>query len=65
MSHTFLIIIFLILLTDSIGANTVSWFGEKWYTKHFKTFSRYFPAVKGWTAMYLALVIFIGLMIFL
>ncbi|MDH5442617.1 MAG: hypothetical protein OEX08_03410 [Candidatus Nomurabacteria bacterium] len=55
-----LIIIFIILLVDSIGANLTSWLGAKWYTKHFRIMSRYFPASKGWSAWYLFLVLLIG-----
>ena len=54
------VIIFYLLLIDSIGANLLAWFGEKWYTKHFRVFSRYFPASKGWCLCYLILVLWAG-----
>jgi hypothetical protein len=55
------LIVFIILLIDSLGANAVTWLGgEKWYTKNFRIFSRYFPATKGWTTYYLILVLWIG-----
>ncbi|MAG52611.1 MAG: hypothetical protein CMH62_01475 [Nanoarchaeota archaeon] len=54
------VIIFYLVLIDSIGSNLVVWFGEKWYTKNFKIFSRYFPIAKGWSALYLILVLWIG-----
>jgi len=54
------LIIFYLLLIDSIGANLIAWFGEKWYTKHFHFFARLFPAIKGWAFYYLILVIWIG-----
>ncbi|MAF59471.1 hypothetical protein CL631_01330 [bacterium] len=55
------LIVFFVLLIDSIGANLVSWCGgDKWYSKHFRLFSRYFPATKGWTTAYLILVLWVG-----
>jgi len=58
------VIVFYLLLIDSIGANIVSWFGlEKWWKGNFRLFSRYFPVAKGWTILYLALVLFIGYII--
>ncbi len=46
-------IIFYLLLIDSIGCNLVVWFGNKWYTKHFRWLSRFFPPAKGWALYYL------------
>ena len=61
MTFSFETVLFLLLLIDSIGANLLTWCGgQKWWTKHFRIFSRYFPAVKGWTSFYLVLVLFIG-----
>ena len=58
-------IIFYILLVDSIGANLMSWGGgQKWYHRHFRILSRYFPATRGWTTYYFILVLFIGFLIF-
>lgn len=53
-------ILFYLLVIDSVGANAVAWFDGKWYTKHFKIFSRWFPVAKGWTAWYLVLVLWLG-----
>lgn len=59
------VIVFYLLLIDSLGANLLSWGGQrKWYQKNFRIFSRYFPATRGWTTYYLILVIFIGTLIF-
>ena len=58
------VVVFWILLVDAIGANIVAWPGNSWYKEHFRLFSRWFPATKGWTALYLALVLFIGYLIF-
>jgi len=54
------VIIFYFLLLDSLGAVAVAWLGHDWYAKHFRIFSRYFPATKGWTFYYLVLVLWIG-----
>lgn len=54
------VIIFYLLLIDSVGANLVVWFGERWYTKHFRLISRVFPPAKGWALYYLILVLWIG-----
>ncbi len=65
MKTNILQIIFYLLLIDSIGANLMSWGGgQKWYHKHFRIMSRYFPVTRGWTTYYLILIIFIGLLIF-
>ncbi|MCR4311229.1 MAG: hypothetical protein NUV54_01510 [Candidatus Taylorbacteria bacterium] len=53
-------IIFYVLLIDSIGANLVVWFGRRWYTEHFRIFSRVFPPASGWALYYLVLVLWIG-----
>jgi hypothetical protein len=57
-------VIFVLLLIDSLGANVVAWFEEKWYKKHFRTLSRVLPLTKGWTAMYLTLVIILGIALY-
>jgi len=57
-------IIFWVLLVDSIGANFMAWFGSSWYLHHFRLMSRYFPLAKGWTAMYLVLVLVIGYLVY-
>lgn len=53
-------IIFYLLLLDSITANFVAMYGEKWYVHHFRIISRLFPMTKGWTLYYLVLVLWIG-----
>lgn len=64
MDFTLEIIVFYILLIDSIGANLFSWLGgQKWYSKNFRIFSRYFPLTRGWTTYYFILVLWIGIMI--
>ena len=61
MNQTIFVVLFYLLLIDSLGANWVAWCAEgKWYRKNLRIFSRYFPIAKGWTGLYLVLVLFIG-----
>jgi len=53
-------IIFYLLVIDSVSANLIVLFGEKWYTKHFRILSRWFPPAEGWALYYLILVLWIG-----
>ncbi len=53
-------IIFYLLVIDSVSANVIVLFGEKWYLKHFRIFSRWFPPAEGWALYYLLLVLWIG-----
>jgi|ETN01SMinimDraft_1059929.scaffolds.fasta_scaffold03087_6 hypothetical protein len=56
-------IIFYFVLIDSIFANIATWCSPKlmrWYTKHWKRFSKEFPLAKGWTIYYFVLVVWIG-----
>jgi hypothetical protein len=56
-------IIFYFLVIDSVCGNLIVWFSPKllnWYTTTWKKFSRVFPANKGWMALYLILVLWIG-----
>ncbi|HTR19133.1 MAG TPA: hypothetical protein VMH91_04135 [Candidatus Paceibacterota bacterium] len=57
---TIVAVIFYLLCIDSIAANLVAMFGQKWYLKHFRLVSRVFPPAKGWALYYLLLVLFIG-----
>ena len=57
-------IIFFLLLIDAISANLVAYFGSEWYLRHVQTMSKWFPPAKGWTLYYLALVLWIGFLLF-
>lgn len=58
---TIISIIFYLLLLDALFAFVVSWSGKTgWWYQYFTPIARQFPLVKGWTLMYLVLVIFIG-----
>ncbi len=54
------VIVFWLLLLDSVIANIVAWIGQDWYIRHFRLVSRYFPLAKGWTTYYLVLVLWLG-----
>lgn len=65
MNYSIEIIIFIILLIDSIGANLMAWTsGRAWYQRNFRLMSRYFPIAKGWTTYYLILVLIMGAMLY-
>ena len=55
------VILFYILLVDSVAANLIVWLvGDRFYVKHFRSFSRLFPLTKGWSGAYLILILWIG-----
>jgi hypothetical protein len=56
-------IIFYLFLLDSIFANIMVWFGARWYNRNLGLFTRYFPASKGWSTLYLILVLWIGFLL--
>jgi len=62
--ETFQIVVFFLLLIDSVVVNILAWGSGEWYIKHFQTISRYFPITKVWAAWYLILVLWIGLLTF-
>lgn len=65
MDYTFEIVIFFLLLVDAIGANVYSWLGkDKWWKKHFRVFTRWVPRSRAWTGLYLALVLWIGYLLY-
>ncbi len=58
------IIVFLLLL-DSIGAILFAYTdGKKWYQKHFRLISRWFPMAKGWPLLYFGLVVYFGYLLY-
>ena len=55
------VIIYYLILIDSIGANIVTWFFPKWYKKNmYKGIVKHFPVAKGWALWYLVLVLWVG-----
>jgi len=60
MSFNFEAVIWYAILLDSIGANIVAWFCNDWYQEKFKTLDRHLPLTKGWCLVYLALVLWVG-----
>ena len=53
-------IIFYVLLLDALACNLMALYGKKTYARHLRTVSRIFPAVDGWAAHYLILMLWIG-----
>lgn len=53
-------IILYLFFIDAIVANLMSWINPKWYKTNLRIFSRYFPPAKGWTAIYLIMVLWVG-----
>ena len=53
-------ILWYLVFVDSIFANLIVWFFPNWYEKKFINMSKYFPANKGWSLLYLVLVLWIG-----
>lgn len=62
--ETLKIIVFYLLLIDSLAVNFMAWFCQKWYEKKFPSFSRYLPLNRLWTGIYLGLVLWIGFITF-
>ena len=54
------VVIWYLFFADAIFANMGAWFFPGWYKKKFKGLSRYVPLTKGWGAMYLFLVLWLG-----
>ncbi len=54
------VILFWLLLLDSVCVNILAWFGAGWYVHHFRHLSRLFPLAKGWALCYLVLVLWVG-----
>jgi hypothetical protein len=57
-------IVFYILLIDAISANVMVRFGSDWYVHNFRTLSRWFPPAEGWALYYLALVLWVGSLLY-
>ena len=54
-------IIWYLFLLDSLGAVITSFCCAKWFKKKFKgSFWKHFPPTKGWTLVYLVLVLWVG-----
>jgi hypothetical protein len=39
-------------------------FGSEWYVRHFRTLSRWFPPAEGWVLNYLALILWVGSLLY-
>ena len=60
MVWSFELIIYVLVLIDSIFANIIFWCCPGWYKKNFKGFYKYFPMNRGLAAWYLILVLWVG-----
>jgi len=60
MEWNWLDILYALLVIDSVGAVLMSWLGRKWWFQVLGPMAKYFPPAKGWTLLYLILVLFIG-----
>jgi hypothetical protein len=60
MEINWLAIIYTLFLVNSMGAIIVAWFGSKWWIYSVGTFANWFPPAKGWSVLYLVLVLAIG-----
>ncbi|MCR4333604.1 MAG: hypothetical protein NUV60_01085 [Patescibacteria group bacterium] len=58
------VIIFYLLVIDSVSANLLAIFGKDWYAQHFRIFSRWFPPAEGWALYYLVLVLWVGSLLY-
>ena len=54
-------ILFLLLLVDSLGAIWVAFVGERWFVHHMGVMARYFPPAKGWALWYFVLALLLVL----
>ena len=50
----------ILLIVDSACAFVMAWFGRQWWMQVLGGLARHFPPVRGWTALYLTLAVFIG-----
>jgi hypothetical protein len=57
---TFEAFLWYLVFLDAIFANLVAWCCAKWYKKKFKKLWNQLPITKGWTAIYLILIIWLG-----
>lgn len=60
MEVNWVVIVFTLLLIDSIGAVVMSWFGQCWWVQLAGPLADHFPPAKGWTLVYFCLVLVIG-----
>ena len=60
MELNWIIVLYALLVIDSVGAIIMSWFGQKWWIQLSGPFAKYFPPAKGWSTLYFVLVLIIG-----
>lgn len=57
-------VVWYLFVLDSFGANVVAWFFSGWAKKNFKGFWKHLPVTRGWAAIYLVLVLWVGCALF-
>ncbi|MCB9815255.1 hypothetical protein H6785_01570 [Candidatus Nomurabacteria bacterium] len=60
MEINWVVVIYTLLLIDSMGVIIMSWFGQKWWLQFTGPMAKYFPPAKGWAVIYFTLVLAIG-----
>lgn len=63
MTYTWLEIISILLVIDSLGALWVAFFGQRWYLHHMGVIAKYLPPAKGWAIWYFILACVILLLV--
>jgi len=59
MHYTWLEIISILFVIDSLGALWFAWYGKRWYMHHMGVMAKYLPPAKGWAVWYFLLACFI------
>ncbi len=61
MEWNFESVVFYLLLIDALIAFFMAFSGkQQWWSSHLGAWAKHFPLSRGWTALYLALVFFVG-----
>jgi hypothetical protein len=58
------VVIFILLVLDSVGAVILSFSGPLWWPKYFAPLAKWFPLAKGWSLLYLGFVLVLGYYMF-
>jgi hypothetical protein len=59
MEYTWIDIVAILILLDSMGALWFAWFGNRWFIHHMGVLAKYIPPAKGWALWYFILACFI------
>jgi len=53
-------VLYYLVLLDALGANVFAWIFPKWQKKLPRWFTKHLPVTKGWSLVYLVLVLWVG-----